>query len=218
MTGTWLYVKKHNRTGLLYFGKTVRNPLKYKGSGSYWSSHRKIHGNDITTLWYEYFEDENLLVEFAELFSEFFDIVNASNNGKKIWANVVPENGLMGGQNKGIPGPLKGAKQPHVSAALKGRKRPEHSQLMSGKQQSEDHIKKRVLSLSSHIRTKAHSENISKAKKGIPNPKVSTALKGKIGTNKGKKLKTYSCQHCGIKTAGGNLKRWHGNNCKHKGK
>ena len=67
MSGTWLYVKQHNQTGLMYFGKTVRNPLKYKGSGSYWSSHRQIHGNDISTLWYEYVEDEDLLVESAEL-------------------------------------------------------------------------------------------------------------------------------------------------------
>jgi hypothetical protein len=30
---TYLYLKKHNQTGLTYFGKTVRNPESYTGSG-----------------------------------------------------------------------------------------------------------------------------------------------------------------------------------------
>jgi hypothetical protein len=28
---TWLYIKQHTVTGLKYFGKTTRNPEKYKG-------------------------------------------------------------------------------------------------------------------------------------------------------------------------------------------
>jgi len=70
--------------------------------------------------------------------------------------------------------------------------------------------------LKSHIRTKEHSDNISRAKKGKKNEKVSIALKGRIGNNKGKILKTYECVHCGIKTSGGNITRWSGNNCKSK--
>ena len=32
----YLYVKKHNTTGMLYFGRTVKkNPVKYRGSGKY---------------------------------------------------------------------------------------------------------------------------------------------------------------------------------------
>ena len=217
MVGTWLYIKKHNQTGLLYFGKTVRNPLKYKGSGSYWSDHRKIHGNDVSTIWFELFEDADSLTEFAEFFSEFFEIVTITNNGKKVWANEVPENGLLGGQNKGIPGPLKGIPQPHVSKALKGRKRPEHSKIMSGRKQTAEHSANISKALTGKTRTNTHSENISKAKKGKNNPLVSTALKGRVALNKGKKLKTYSCKHCGIFTTGGNLKRWHNDNCKLKG-
>lgn len=50
------------------------------------------------------------------------------------------------------------------------------------------------------------------SRKGKPSPNKGLL----IGYNKGKKLKTYSCPHCEILTTGGNLKRWHGDNCKFK--
>ncbi len=46
----YLYVKRHRKTGLLYFGKTTKNPLKYNGSGKYWKSHLRKHGSDVETL------------------------------------------------------------------------------------------------------------------------------------------------------------------------
>jgi hypothetical protein len=215
---TYLMIKRHQDTGLMYFCKTAtRDPLKYHGSGKYWKKHLKLHGTNVDTLWYQYFTDKDDLVEFALFFSEIYNIVSATHCGKKIWANEVPEDGLQGGQNRGMVSPLKGIKQPHVSTALTGRKRPNHSKLLTGRKQSEEHIRNRADSLRGKSKTKEHGENISNAKKGILNPKVSMALKGKIGTNKGKKLKTYSCKHCGIETTGGNLKRWHDDNCKHKG-
>ena len=42
---TYLYHKRHGITGLNYFGKTVRNPYKYNGSGLYWKRHLAQHGN-----------------------------------------------------------------------------------------------------------------------------------------------------------------------------
>lgn len=45
--------------------------------------------------------------------------------------------------------------------------------------------------------------------KGTPSPK-----KGLPGKNKGKTLVKHTCPHCGISTTGGNLRRWHGDNCK----
>lgn len=45
--------------------------------------------------------------------------------------------------------------------------------------------------------------------KGTPSPK-----KGLPGANKGKTLTKHVCPHCNVSTSGGNLKRWHGNNCK----
>ena len=87
----YLYIKKHNISGMLYFGRTVKKNIeKYKGSGKYWKLHIDKHGkNDITTLWCEKFNNEEDLVEFAIFFSEEFNIVNSDK-----WANLKEENGL----------------------------------------------------------------------------------------------------------------------------
>ena len=45
----YLYVKTHNVTGLKYLGKTVKDPVKYKGSGTHWLRHLKKYGEDVTT-------------------------------------------------------------------------------------------------------------------------------------------------------------------------
>lgn len=91
---TYLYIKKHKITGLMYFGKTIgNNPLKYLGSGTYWKNHIKKYGiENVETIWFEKFTNENDLVEFALFFSEFHSIVKS-----KLWANKIPENGLTGG-------------------------------------------------------------------------------------------------------------------------
>lgn len=90
-----LYVKQHADTGLLYFGKTTRSDVDaYLGSGTRWKRHISKHGKDgVKTVWSsEPFTDESLLVDFAQLFSEHFDIVNSDK-----WANLVVENGVAGG-------------------------------------------------------------------------------------------------------------------------
>lgn len=217
---TWLYIKRHRKTGLLYFGKTIRDPIKYTGSGVYWKKHIKIHGRNVETVWCERFTDSISLIEFAKSFSELFNIVNDINaEGKKCWANVVPENGQDGGQNAGMPSPLKG-KPAGKPSIWKDKKRPEHSKTMRGRTQSPAHSLKISSALKKHVRTAEHSKAISDSKKGVPNPKVSIALKGNPNqnTNKGKKLKTYQCTYCSTETTGGNLKRWHNENCKLKRK
>ena len=92
MIPTTLYIKCHNKTGKLYFGKTVElDPIKYPGSGVYWKKHLLEHGNNVTTIWHNLFTEENDIVEFSTFFSEFFDIVNSNS-----WANLIPENGIDG--------------------------------------------------------------------------------------------------------------------------
>ena len=94
---TYLYIKQHSVTGLKYFGKTTRDPIKYLGSGKYWTRHIKQHGKDhVITLWYHIFDDKSLLTDFALLFSEHWDIVESID-----WANLIPENGINGGSVKG---------------------------------------------------------------------------------------------------------------------
>jgi hypothetical protein len=87
-----LYVKTHKITGLKYFGKTAKyDPYKYKGSGKYWLSHLKKHGNLIDTKIVRQFDDENECKKFALEFSIKNNIVESNE-----WANLRLENGLDG--------------------------------------------------------------------------------------------------------------------------
>lgn len=90
---TWLYIKQHNKTGLVYFGKTVqRDPVKYAGSGTKWKNHLAKHGNDVTTIWYCLFLDAESVMAFAKWVSNNYDIVKSSD-----WANLKEETGLNAG-------------------------------------------------------------------------------------------------------------------------
>jgi len=90
---TFLYVKTHNKTGLKYFGKTVKsNPTKYRGSGIHWVNHIKKHGNDVTTEIIGFYENFEQCSKAALQFSIDNDIVNSSD-----WANMIVENGVGGG-------------------------------------------------------------------------------------------------------------------------
>lgn len=87
---TYLYIKQHSVTGKLYFGKTFRDPEKYKGSGTHWLRHIKKHGKEhVVTLWYCLFYDKEELTKFAIQFSEQQNIVKSDD-----WLNLIEENGL----------------------------------------------------------------------------------------------------------------------------
>jgi len=92
---TYLYVKIHNKTGLKYFGKTVQDPFKYKGSGMRWMNHIKKHGYDVTTEIVGYYTNEQECFLAAQKFSDENKIVES-----KEWANIVTEN-LSGGAEPG---------------------------------------------------------------------------------------------------------------------
>jgi|688.fasta_scaffold22155_3 hypothetical protein len=114
---TWLYIKQHNITGLKYFGKTIRDPLKYNGSGKYWTSHLKKHGKYITTVWVQLFDNEAELVQHAIEFSKTNNIVESAE-----WANMVIENGINSG---GITGIKRSAEtKEKISHARTGTKHP----------------------------------------------------------------------------------------------
>lgn len=95
MKPVYLYVKQHDITKIMYFGKTTRDDVvSYLGSGIRWTNHIKKHGVEhVKTLWISKpFTDTDDLIEFAQFFSEEFDIVNSDK-----WANLVMENGVTGG-------------------------------------------------------------------------------------------------------------------------
>lgn len=73
-----------------------KDPVKYKGSGLHWQRHLKVHGNDVTTIWYQQFTDENAIVEYATNFSIANNIIESTE-----WSNLKNENGLDGGSKKG---------------------------------------------------------------------------------------------------------------------
>lgn len=89
---TWLYLKQHNKTGLKYFGKTIKDPETYNGSGTYWTNHLAQHGDDVSTIWKQLFTDKEELTKFALDYSEKNNIVESNE-----YANLKPEDGLMGG-------------------------------------------------------------------------------------------------------------------------
>lgn len=92
-TPTWLYIKQHTVTGLLYFGKTTQDVNTYLGSGKYWATHFKKHGKEhIVTLWCELFYSKEEIKKFASEFSKSMNIVKSAS-----WANLKEENGLDGG-------------------------------------------------------------------------------------------------------------------------
>lgn len=90
---TFLYIKQHSVTGLLYFGKTSKgDPVKYKGSGTYWKRHIKQHGvKFVETIWYCLFLDAESIKEFELSFSINNNIVEDTR-----WANLVEETGIGG--------------------------------------------------------------------------------------------------------------------------
>lgn len=84
----YLYVKKHNKTGLKYLGKTIQDPFKYKGSGKRWVNHIKKHGYDVTTTIIATFDSNDELRTYSLKLSEELDIVNSPE-----WANLKVEVG-----------------------------------------------------------------------------------------------------------------------------
>lgn len=100
----YLYVKTHNVTGLKYLGKTSRtNPHEYQGSGIYWRSHLKKHGKDYSTEILKECKTKEELKFWGLYYSNLWNVVDAkSTDGRKLWANLKPENGDGGS----LPGEL----------------------------------------------------------------------------------------------------------------
>lgn len=89
---TYLYIKQHSVTGMLYFGKTINDPEKYLGSGTRWKYHINKHGKEfVETLWYCLFLDLDSARNFALTFSTENNIVQSEE-----WANLVYEDCLGG--------------------------------------------------------------------------------------------------------------------------
>lgn len=191
---THLYIKTHNKTGLSYLGKTIRDPYKYNGSGTRWRNHLRKHGNDVSTDIIFSSEDEEEFVFVASIVSYMLDVVDSED-----FANIVHEEGTGGNTFEGRKH-TEEAKALMREKALEREPLSEESRLKISK--SKTGVKKGP---NKNKRTDKHRENLSKS------------LKGKSAWNKGKKFKrtlNYTkCIHCGKEGLDAQIKRWHNDNC-----
>ena len=205
-TPTYLYIKRHRQTGLMYFGRTVsKNPLKYRGSGVYWQNHLKVYGNDVETIWLHLFHNFDDLTEFASFFSEEFDIVQS-----KKWANLIPEDGSNRFPehhhfNKGENNPMFGKKQSREFCDLM-------SKIHSGKIQTEESKEKNRQAHLGKSNSKETREKISKANKG--QRRTAEQKENYSKAQKGKPQSKVECPHCHKIGGATNMTRYHFDNCK----
>ena len=91
----YLLVNTHNITGLKYLCKTSKKDYnKYTGSGYYWKAHLKQHGKNFTTELLKECNSNDEVRYWGQYYSNLWNVVNAKDaTGKKIWANLVPEEG-----------------------------------------------------------------------------------------------------------------------------
>jgi hypothetical protein len=194
---TYLYIKQHSKSGLLYFGKTIKkDPVKYKGSGIRWSRHVNKHGIDhVETLWYCLFYDQEELMKFALMCSEMWNIVKSDE-----WLNLTFENGIGGLSGYNHSKETKALQ----SMALKNRSRPEAvKQKMRGPRSPMSEEGKMIRSVSGKGK---HSG----PKSPEQNAKISATLKGK---KRGEQRKVI-CPHCGKEGGIGAMKHYHFQKCK----
>lgn len=86
---TFLYIKQHKVTKLLYLGITTRRYVeRYQGSGKRWRNHLRYHGEFVDTLWYCLFYNYQDLQNAGLLLSNLYNIVESED-----WANLIPEDG-----------------------------------------------------------------------------------------------------------------------------
>ena len=152
----YLYVKQHSKTKLKYFGKTVRDPYSYNGSGLKWLRHIKKHGKEFVETLEEWaFSNQEECTEFALNYSKSSNIIES-----KEWANLKDEDGLMGwgiGNKHRLGKPLSEETKRRISQShiglnyLKGRKQtPVHvarrvdSRIKSGRHQHTEETKGKI--------------------------------------------------------------------------
>jgi hypothetical protein len=194
MTIYYLYIKTHNKTGLKYLGKTIRDPYQYKGSGKRWSAHIKKHGYDVTTEILRECASNEEIKEWGLYYSKLWNIVDSLE-----WANLKLEEG-DGGNTFG------GRKHKESTLDLmreKANLRPPVSEKTKLKMSRS----KTGVSIKLPPRTKEHQEALNKSLKGKP-----AWNKGVTGYKNSSQVVT--CPHCGKTGGSGGIKRFHFGNCK----
>lgn len=153
---TFVYIKQHVITGLLYFGITTKTGTKfenYHGSGFYWKRHINVYGSgkkNVINLWFCLFTDIHTLVQFTYEFSINNDIVNSP-----LWANQIIEDGLIasGYANKGSKRSTESCAKMRMAA--------------TGRKQSPETVEKRIGHLRGKTRPVEYCERMSIIQKNL---------------------------------------------------
>lgn len=189
---TYLYIKQHTITKKLYFGKTIKDPIKYKGSGKYWKLHIKMHGKEyVETLWYCLFLDEEELSKFALNFSTQNNIVTSN-----LWANLKYEDGLDGGSSGRII---------TKEFILLMSKLSMGNKYALGLRHSEETKQKISLNLMGNAYSLGYKQS-QETRQKMQNSKFGNYYPHKI----------VICPYCGKSGGKANMTRYHFNNCKFK--
>lgn len=207
---TYLMIKQHEISGVQYLCKTVRkDPIKYKGSGTFWMRHIKVYGtHHVKTIWFELFTDIDELVSTALALSENFDVVNSSR-----WANLKPENGLDGfesSNSKKIQVELVKNNKHHLQNKEAAKVRAD-ARVASGTHnwQNKTYAKEReLLKLENgthHFLDSAYQSRVSRS---------GNAKRIQNGTHNA--IQESSCPHCGKSGKGIAMFRHHFDRCKYK--
>jgi hypothetical protein len=186
-TTIYLYLKTHNTTGLQYLGKTIKDPFAYKGSGVYWKSHLKKHGNDVTTEILFETTDKDAFEKVSLEYSTKFDIVN-----NKTFANLIEERGQGGittNQWKKGSTPWNKGKVGSQPPWTEERKNAQSERA------------KRLHRDLGHVEGGKRAQYIKKGPARIDNTSSLNTI-------------ILTCPHCGKEGNLGNMKRWHFDNCK----
>jgi len=211
----YLYKKTHNKTGLQYLGKTVKNPFTYKGSGKIWVLHINKHGYDVTTEVLKECQTKEELRTWGKYYSELWDIVNSRDqNGKKAWANLKPEEGDGGATRNGMKNkPCSAETSAKIAQANTGRKHTEESKL---KNRNSNLGEKNGMFDRTHTLEAKQKMSIARRNRTTqPGAgKVFSEEERQRMSDGVRAVPKVTCSHCGIMCSPGNLAKWHGNNCR----
>lgn len=200
-----LYLKEHKDTRLKYLGYTKRKDVhSYPGSGVYWRRHLSKHGWNYTTDVLLETDSEQELKDVGIYYSELWDICDSSE-----FANLKTEEGVSGSYS------MESRKKMSESAKKRGAPSTawtseEVSEMNKKSWKDPETRRKRSEGISNALKGKTRASQSEETKL-----KRSTALKGRK-LNKGMKyqMKTKICPHCGTEGKGGNMTRYHFDNCK----
>ena len=213
MKKTYIYIKRLPH-GLMYLGKTVKNPYKYYGSGSRWLDSINFHKytiSDIETwILHETIDNEDL-VNMGRYYSKLFNVRDS-----KLWANLKDEEGTGWGVGDNHHYRLKPETNPCLGRV--GKKHPMYGKIgiiNPSYGQKRPLVSAKLIGNDYGKNNKGNKRPDLAEKNKINNPAKNPEIMKKILETKSKKPKN-KCEYCNKEFDTLNFIKWHGNNCKFK--